>query len=123
MRLTEADWERTARGAHTRRIVVGIIDLALGTASTAVGLYFLLSDPVAKMDRQDQTTLGSSLVGPGIPLVTFGIRSLLQESIEETSWNAYRATKAPPKAAILALPALAVAPLRGGAAAFASYAF
>jgi len=126
LRLTEADWERTASAAHNRRIVIGLIDLALGTACTAAGLYFLLSDPVAKMDRNDQTTLGSSLVGPGVPLATFGIRSLLQESIEETSWDAYRATKVladPQPPARAEMPALSVAPLRGGAAAVATYAF
>jgi hypothetical protein len=41
----EADWQHTAEAAHDRRILFGVVGLVLGTASTAAGLFFLLSDP------------------------------------------------------------------------------
>jgi hypothetical protein len=125
LRLTEADWERAASGAHGLRVVVGGVDLALGTACAAAGLFFLLSDPVAKLDRGFQTALGASLVSPGVSLVTLGIYGLLQESVEETSWDAHRATKALTSArtAPVAARGLGLAPLRGGIAAVVTYTF
>ncbi len=123
VRLTEADWESAADAAHGRRIVIGIVDLTLGTLSTAAGMYFLLADPVGSMSRNDQYTLGSSLVGPGVPIMAFGLRSLLQESDTETSWKAYHATKVVTAPKASAMPAVGAAPLRGGAAAFATFTF
>ena len=64
--------------------------MVLGTASTAAGLFFL-SNPVAGLSLDQQYTLGSSLVGPGVPFIGVGIRALFQESVEETSWESYRA--------------------------------
>jgi len=124
LRDMETRWERAAEAGHTRRIVIGIVDLSLGVAATGAGLFFLLSDPVAKLDRNDQYTLGNSLVGPGVPLMANGIRMLVQDSIEETSWRAYQATKPIPQGSQnTGFSGFGVAPLRGGAAAVATYTF
>ena len=43
------------------------------------------------MSRQTQYTWGGVLMGIGIPVIKFGVRSLLEWSPEETSWAEYRA--------------------------------
>jgi hypothetical protein len=123
--LLEAKWADAARGGHNRRVVVGIIDLSLGAAALGAGTYFLLSNPVGKMDRNDQYTLGYALAGTGLPLTAFGVRSLVQKSLEETSWDAHRAAHRGSRSAgaTLTAPSVAVVPLPGGAGAFASFSF
>jgi hypothetical protein len=104
---------------------MGVLWFVLGTASAGTGLFFLLSDPVLGMDRNQQYILGSSLVGPGVPVAMLGIRTLLQESVEETSWEAYREMKQVTErsAKASAGPALSVAPLRSGGMATLRYTF
>ena len=106
-------------------VVVGIIDLSLGAAALGAGTYFLLANPVGKMDRDDQYTLGYALAGSGLPIAAFGVRSLVQQSLEETSWEAHRAAHGRGRSAgaPLTTPQFAVVPLQGGAGAFASFSF
>jgi hypothetical protein len=121
----EAEWRHTAEAAHDRRVLFGVVGLVLGAASAGAGLFFLLSDPTAGLSRDQQYTLGSSLVGPGVPFMGVGIRALLQESIEETSWDAYRALKSGTESAKehSAGVAINMTALRGGAFATLNYSF
>lgn len=134
LRLTEAQWQQTASAAHDLRIAMGVAWLVLGTASAGTGLFFLLNDPAAGMNRNQQDTVGSSLVGPGVPVAMLGIRMLLQESVEETSWEAYHTTMTSPPGSMGSAAternakaatglALSVAPLRSGGVAAVSLAF
>jgi hypothetical protein len=125
VRVIESDWQSTAEAAHDRRIVVGVVGLVLGTASTAAGLFFLLSNPVAGLSLDQQYTLGSSLVGPGVPFIGVGIRALFQESVEETSWDSYRAMSGAAHSVPQTSPGFSFggAPLRGGGVAALAYSF
>jgi hypothetical protein len=125
LRSLDEKWAGAARSAHNRRVVVGIVDLALGTAATGTGLFFLLSNRVGSMSRDAQYTVGYSLVGSGVPVAAFGIRSLVQKSLEETSWAAHRASQGmgPSAGGLTSKPRVGVAPLPGGAAAGVSFAF
>jgi hypothetical protein len=124
LKRVDAEWEQAARTAHKGRIIVGAIDLALGTAALGTGLFFLLANPVANMSRSDQYNLGNALAGTGLPLAAFGVRSLLQRSLEETSWDGHRAAACSGEPArALVMPRLGVVPLRDGAAAVARFTF
>jgi hypothetical protein len=119
----ESDWASMAQASHDRRILVGAIMVGLGSALTGAGLYMLLADPgVFGLSRTDQYSAGSFLTGPGVPIFGVGIRALLQESVEETSWESYCATKSA-HAPNLALQSLAFAPERGGGVATATFTF
>jgi hypothetical protein len=121
LQAIEAGWARSARSAHQRRHIIGLVDLTLGTAAIGAGLFFLVAKPVGTMSREGQYTLGYSLAGSGLPVAAFGVRSLLQESLEETSWRAHRAQNAHAQAA--SMPLVGVAPLPGGAAAVGTFEF
>lgn len=126
LRFAETEWEDAAHGAHKRRVIVGIVDLTLGTAATATGLFFLLSGQIGNMSRDDQYTVGTSIAGTGVPLATFGIRSLVTRTLEETSWDAYRTAKRLGESrteGTSSAPTAGITPLRGGAAAFMTFAF
>jgi hypothetical protein len=121
---TEADWAAAADSGHDRRVVRGWISVGLGAALTGTGLYMLLADPgVLGQSRDSQYGVGSFLVGPGVPILGVGLRSLLQESTEEASWKAYRATKGAAPSPIIPVPALSFAPVRGGGVAVTSFSF
>ncbi|HEX3593460.1 MAG TPA: hypothetical protein VHU80_00100 [Polyangiaceae bacterium] len=125
LKSIDEKWADAARSAHNRRVVVGIVDLTLGAAATGAGLFFLLSDRVGGMNRDDQYTLGWSLAGSGVPVAVFGVRSLVQRSLEEASWAAHRAAHGlgATTARAQSMPRLGVAPLPGGAAAAMSFVF
>ena len=91
VRRTEQAWQAAAETAYKRRKISGAITLALGIACTVTGITFLLRDHVGGMSRNDQYTVGSSLLGPGVPFATQGARSLIVPSTEEVGWAAYRA--------------------------------
>jgi hypothetical protein len=124
LRVTESDWRETADASHSRRLVTGYITLSLGTASTAFGLALLLAKPgFAGLDRNGQYTLGSVLVGPGLPLITAGVFSLFQRTPEESSWQAYRAVSQRNLSAFrLSAPSIGLGPLQGGALAVVTFA-
>jgi hypothetical protein len=122
VRTVESRWADAAETSHRKRIVGGWISVGLGTVLTGAGLYMLFADPgVFGQSRNDQYTTASFLVGPGVPLLGVGLRALTQETTEETSWKAYRATTAPRPT--LPMPALSLAPVRGGGVAAASFTF
>jgi hypothetical protein len=123
LRVTENEWRTTAEASHSRRLVTGYVTLSLGTASTAFGLALLLAKPgFAGLDRNGQYTLGSVLVGPGLPLITAGVFSLFLRTPEESSWQAYRAlSQRDPTAFRLSAPSIGLAPVQGGALAVATF--
>jgi hypothetical protein len=54
---TELEWQDAIRHARHIRPIYGVLDLVLGTAETAAGMYLLLANPGAfGWDRQQQTT-------------------------------------------------------------------
>jgi len=91
---TLTDWRDAVDAGRKRRILTGIIEVGLGGAATGVGLGLLLVHPLKGYDRNQQYMLGSLLLGPGVPILTLGIRSLLQQSIVECAWDKYRTTGA-----------------------------
>lgn len=115
VRGVESDWASLAEASHRRRILGGWISVGLGTALTGAGLCMLLADPgVFGQSRNGQYTAGSLLVGPGVPILGIGIRALITETPEESSWTAYRAMKDEGARPALSVPALSFAPVRGG---------
>jgi hypothetical protein len=115
VRCIESDWARLAEASDRRRILGGWISVGLGTALTGAGLTMLLADPgVFGQSRNGQYTTGSFLVGPGVPILGVGIRALIIETPEESSWKAYRATKGEGARPGLSVPAVSFAPVRGG---------
>jgi hypothetical protein len=122
VRTMESRWADAAEASRRKRVVGGWISVGLGTALTGAGLSLLLADPgVFGQSRNGQYTTASFLVGPGVPILGVGLRALTQETTEETSWKAYRATTSPRPP--LPLPALSFAPVRGGGVAAASFTF
>ncbi|HWZ89498.1 MAG TPA: hypothetical protein VNW92_11630, partial [Polyangiaceae bacterium] len=86
LRVTEDEWREAANASHNVRLITGYITLSVGSASTAFGLGLLLAKPgFAGLDRNGQYTVGSLLVGPGMPLITAGVFSLFQRTPEESS--------------------------------------
>jgi hypothetical protein len=117
VRATEADWQRLAENSRDRRVRMGHVEMWLGAAATGAGIYLLVSKPFSGMSRNEQYTIGSLLVGPGIPFVTLGIRSLVQESPEERAWATYHAIggrDAATDRSASFVPSVALSPLRGG---------
>lgn len=121
----ETKWAGAARSARKQRKIAGWVDLLLGTAATGTGLFFLLSDPVAGLGRDNQYALGYAIAASGVPLTVFGVRSLVQDSLEEVSWDAHRAASglAAPAARPAPAPSAGLVPLRGGVEAVAGFAF
>jgi hypothetical protein len=124
LRITEHEWRETADASYQRRLITGYVTLGLGSASTAFGLGLLLAKPgFAGLDRNGQYTVGSILVGPGMPLITAGVFSLFQRTPEESSWQTYRTSGQRDGAARKwPAPSLALASLPGGALVVTSFA-
>lgn len=123
VRATELAWADAAEKSHRKRIGGGIVALALGAACTGAGLYLMLSEPgVFGQSRNGQYTTGSFLIGPGVPILGNGIRALVQETPEETSWKAHRASKGGARSSG-PVPEVSLAPVRGGGFATVSLAF
>jgi hypothetical protein len=87
---TVADWRDAADAGRKRRILTGIVEVGLGGTATGSGLGLLLARPLKGFGRNQQYMLGSILIGSGLPILTLGIRSLLQQSIVECAWDKYR---------------------------------
>ncbi len=123
VRLTEADWREAARVGHDRRIVLGGVEVALGAACVAVGAALILAPPgFANMDRDKQYTVGSALVGPGLPVLALGLRSLLLPAPEEIGWGVHRAARGLARAPV-PLPSLGLGAVRGGGEAVVGVSF
>jgi hypothetical protein len=122
VRRTEADWKRIAEG-HERRISTSLVEVGVGGVASAAGVALLLAQPLGEMSRTQQYNVGSALVGPGVPILSLGLRGLLQRSVEENSWSAYRVTmgRSDSNSAASVLESVSVVPLAHGA--FASVTF
>jgi hypothetical protein len=125
IRAVEAGWRIAAERNRTSRTYVGIAGLVLGVGALTTSLVFLLAKPgLAGLDETSQYAVGSALLGAGISITTLGLRSLVMQSVEETSWEAYRRTKfASPSLSAWSAPALSVAPVRGGGVALVGVTF
>lgn len=112
-RTLDEEWMRAATKSHSQRRVAGTVEVALGGALTVAGTYLLLARAgVAGMSRNEQYQWGSFLVGPGVPIFTLGVRSLLVDSLEEISWQTHDAgSQASPRPPRISLGML---PTRGG---------
>ena len=66
-----------------------------GTANLATVYLTLLLAPAGAfgMSRKTQYTWGGVMMGIGVPVITVSVRFLLEWSLEETSWEAYRTMK------------------------------
>ncbi len=115
---TEVEWAEIASASHDRRMVTGVAAGVLGCAATVVGIEVLLSNPIGGWSRDTQNTIGSVLVGAGVPVFSLGIRALLQETPEERWWAIYRATGASGQSARPAppafIPSVSFVPMPGG---------
>lgn len=125
IRAIEEEWRRAAEASRARRALVGTTMLIVGGVSLASGLTLLLApEGFLGMSRKTQYTVGGVMMGVGVPVITIAVRFLLEWSLEETSWEAYRTMKSDAnRLARLRLPSLGVAPVPGGALAFASVTF
>jgi hypothetical protein len=111
MRLSLIEWQTAAEASRARRRISGAIETIFGVVSTAAGLTLLLANPgILGMDRNRQYNVGSLLVGPGVPFLSLGIRTLMIRSPQETLWETYSGAASAP------------APARGAAAASVSIA-
>lgn len=116
VRAIEEEWRGAAESARSKRLFAGTGLTIGGGLGLAGGLTLLLApEGVLGMSRKAQYTAGGVLMGIGAPVVTQGLRFLFEWSLEESSWEAYRAMKS--DAATLArlrLPAVTFAATRGG---------
>ena len=127
IRQIENEWRDAADSSRQRRKVVGGSLLGVGTLSLGSGLTLLLArEGVLGLSRKHQYVWGGVLMGIGGPVITVGVRSLLEWSMEETCWEAYRTMKSDagklgrPR---LRPPSVAVLPLPGGALGLATLPF
>jgi hypothetical protein len=125
IREIETEWRLAAESGQRRRAFAGTSMLIIGATSLATSLTLLLApEGVLGMSRNTQYLVGGAMLGVGVPLTTLGVRFLLEWSLEETSWEAYRSMKSDARSlGRLHLPLFAVAPLPGGAVAFAALPF
>jgi hypothetical protein len=123
IRAVEEEWREAAEASQTKRIFVGTSLLIVGGTSLATGLTLLLApEGFLGMSRQSQYTAGGIVMGVGAPLVTVAVRFLLEWSLEEMSWEAYRTMKSDAnRLAGLRLPTIGAALLPGGAMAVATF--
>ncbi len=119
---TESEWSSAAEDSRASRTRAGIVEIALGVAATGVGLTFLLAPAgIGGMDRNTQYTAGSIVLGPGIPLLGVGVRSLLVASPEEASWKAHQAGRPAPSRGPTASLGILPLPSGGGLAATGTF--
>lgn len=124
IRDIEGKWRQAAEDSRRRRKIVGTTLLIVGSASLISGLTLLLApEGVLGMSRQAQYTVGGVAMGMGIPMTTVSVRLLLQWSLEESSWHAYRTMKDASRGARLHAPAFGVVPIPRGAVAFTAFDF
>jgi hypothetical protein len=97
MRQSLTEWQTAAEASRVRRRVSGAIEAIFGVISTGAGLTLLLANPgILGMDRNRQYNVGSLLVGPGVPFLSLGIRTLMIRSPQEMFWETYSAAAAVP---------------------------
>jgi hypothetical protein len=119
---TEADLRAAAAASADRRAALGVVEVVAGSVLTAAGLSMYLAPKGALgMDRNTQYSVGSLLVGPGIPLTSLGVHTLLVKSPEETAWQAHHDGTVPQPA--VKVQSVGVTPTQGGAALIATVSF
>lgn len=127
IRAIEKEWREAAESGRRRRKLAGTSMLILGSANLAVGLTLLLApEGVLAMSRKTQYIWGGVTMGFGVPVITISVRFLLEWSLEETSWEAYRTMKSDATSLgrlRLPLPSLGFTPIPGGAVGFAQVSF
>ena len=125
VREIENEWRQAAEASRHKRTYVGATMLVFGTTSLVTGLSLLLAPQgILGMSRKTQYTWGGVMMGIGTPVITIGVRFLLEWSLEESSWEAYRTMKSDAGSlAKLRWPSLGMTPVPGGALAFASMPF
>jgi len=113
IRRIEGEWMRAAAKGRRTRLIAGTIEIAAGAGLSAAGAYLLLAKGgLWGLTRNGQYEVGSFLIGPGVPIFGVGVRSLLVESLEETSWQAHEARSGTPPPSPPVTGGLV--PLRGG---------
>jgi hypothetical protein len=127
IREIENEWREAAESSRRRRTLVGTTMLIVGSGSLATGLTLLLApEGILGMSRTTQYTWGGVTMGVSVPVITISVRFLLEWSLEETSWEAYRTMKSDAGSLVqlrLRPPSIGVAPMAGGALAFATVPF
>ncbi len=125
VRQIENEWRLAAEASQHKRAYLGTTLLIVGTLSLATGLSLLLApEGILGMSRKTQYTWGGVMMGVGVPITTISVKFLLEWSLEETSWEAYRAMKSDAGSlARLRAPTFGVAPMPGGALGFATMSF
>ena len=94
VRALEDEWRLAAESSRRQRSYAGTTLLCFGATNLTIGLTLLLApEGVLGMSRKTQYTLGGVMMGVGVPTTTIGVRFLLEWSLEETSWEAYRTMK------------------------------
>jgi hypothetical protein len=119
IRAIENEWRDAAESSRRKRMLVGTTLAVLGALNVSAGFVFLLGpQDLFGMSRKTQYTWGGVTMGVGVSVATASMRYLIERSLEESSWDAYRTMKAdagslgrlPPRA-----PVLSFTPLpRGG---------
>jgi len=125
VREIENEWRLAAEASRHKRAYVGTTLLIVGTLNFSAGLSLLLApEGILGMSRKTQYTWGGIMMGVGTPVTTIGVHFLLEWSLEETSWEAYRTMKSDAGSlANLRWPSVGVAPIPGGALASAAISF
>jgi len=125
IRAIENAWREAAESSRRRRKFAGTTLLIVGAANLATGLTFLLAEEgILGVSCKTQFTWGGVMMGAGVPVITVSVRFLLEWSLEETSWEAYRNMKSDAGSlGRLRLPSIGVALMPGGALGFAAMSF
>jgi hypothetical protein len=110
---TERDWQSAIASAHRMSAWNAALDFVLGSAETALGLYWLIAPPTLGMSRDEQTTWGTLLLGVGLPGLGYGFAEVLTVPAVEGWWRAYQAVK--PDASAAPSVSLHASPVPGGA--------
>lgn len=118
IRAIENEWRDAAESSRAKRKLVGTTLAIVGAAHLTAGVTFLLGpEGIFGMSRKSQYTWGGVTMGIGVSVTTVSLRYLLEWSLEESSWEAYRTMKADAgRLGQLRLrsPTLGFAPLPGG---------
>ena len=125
VREIEEQWREAAETARSKRTYAGVGLVIGGGLSLAGGLTFLLApEGLLGMSRKGQYTAGGVMMGIGAPVTTQGLRFLFEWSLEESSWEAYRAMKSDGASlAQRSLPVVNLAATQGGGLAAVTVAF
>ncbi len=92
-RITTNEWRDLARVSRDRRRSDGTRRMAMGLVATAIGIGFLRERPIGGLSQSAQYSLGSVLVGSGVPILQLGIRTRFQASPQEMWWDAFTKEK------------------------------